>query len=74
MYKPLESSMHWEALDPEAKIILRKLLDHDPAQRLIADQVLQEPWLYAAQGLPHTPAEMGNPQVGAAAGLTSCLP
>ncbi|KAL3141030.1 Cpk34p [Trebouxia sp. C0010 RCD-2024] len=60
MYKPLESSMHWDALDPEAQVILRKLLDHDPAQRLTADQVLQEPWLYAAQGLPCPPAEVNN--------------
>ncbi|KAL3141019.1 Cpk34p [Trebouxia sp. C0010 RCD-2024] len=69
VYKPLESSKHWEALDPEAKIILRKLLDHDPAQRLTADQVLQESWLYAAQGLPHTPAEVNNPQTATSEGM-----
>lgn len=69
MYKPLESCKHWDALDPEAKVILRKLLDHDPAQRLTANQVLQEPWLYAAQGLPYPPADVHNPEVGAAPGF-----
>ena len=76
VFKPLESSKHWSGLDPEAQVILQKLLDPDPEKRLTADQVLQEPWLYAAQGLPYpsaSPSAIPEAQVTDGAESTTTL-
>lgn len=51
--QPLDSSKHWASLDSPAKVILESLLHPVPEQRMTASQVLSEPWLYEAQGLPY---------------------
>ncbi len=52
MYKSLDSSRHWASLDQPVKVILESLLHTMPAKCMTAHQVLSEPWLYTAQGLP----------------------
>ncbi|KAL3153093.1 Calcium-dependent protein kinase [Trebouxia sp. C0009 RCD-2024] len=50
VYQPLDSSnKHWLSLDPPVRVILARLLDPQPKNRLTADQVLAQPWVYQAQ-------------------------
>jgi len=41
----MEGDVVWEAISPEAKTMVRKLLCPDPKKRLTVEQALKEPWI-----------------------------
>eukprot|EP00270_Netrium_digitus_P011671 TRINITY_DN3725_c0_g1_i5.p1 TRINITY_DN3725_c0_g1~~TRINITY_DN3725_c0_g1_i5.p1 ORF type:complete len:504 (+),score=28.51 TRINITY_DN3725_c0_g1_i5:17-1528(+) len=45
--KPSMSSRNWTSISPEAKDIISRLLQIDPAQRITAEDALDHPWIQA---------------------------
>ena len=63
IFKPLDSSQNWATLDQGAKDILESLLHDLPERLLTATQLLNNPWLYEAQGKPFPTESIFNPPV-----------
>ncbi|WCJ28843.1 Calcium-dependent protein kinase [Euphorbia peplus] len=51
------SSDPWPAISPQAKDLVRKMLNSDPKQRLTAIQVLSHPWIKEDGEAPDTPLD-----------------
>ncbi|KAE8731604.1 Calcium-dependent protein kinase 17 [Hibiscus syriacus] len=51
------SSNPWPAISPQAKELVKKMLNSDPKQRLTAVQVLSHPWIKEDGEAPDTPLD-----------------
>jgi serine/threonine protein kinase len=55
-------SPEWDEISEEAKQLIAKLLARDPAKRLMANQILRDPWISGAPDVRRSRSKLFNTQ------------